>query len=165
MQVAVNAMASFRNIKHCFKRSGFTPHLSCFRPIDTERSKRNYTFLCDDNETSQPSINSTHAPHALRLLGLSNCGSRGQWRQSGLKTGGSWVPVPPLYCVKDLKPHPPRPPNPLHDPPPPLQNLGGHDPQPPGLTPMHGGSLQLYACAPRILKKCINTGTGFAADN
>jgi hypothetical protein len=23
-----------------------------------------------------------------------------QWRQSGLKTGGSWVPVPPLYCVK-----------------------------------------------------------------
>jgi hypothetical protein len=43
--------------------------------------------------------------------------SLNQWRQSGLKTGGSWVPVPPLpitiisysFCVKDLKPHPPLP--------------------------------------------------------
>jgi hypothetical protein len=59
-----------------------------------------------------------------------------QWRQSGLKTGGSWVPVPPLYCVKDLKSHPPRLLNPLHDH---HFKIWGSRPPTPGLTPVGPG--------------------------
>jgi hypothetical protein len=91
-----------------------------------------------------------HADAVAERLNNASYDKCGQWRQSCLKTGGSWVPAPPFSCVKDLKPRPPRPPA--------LQNLGVTTPQPPGLTPMSdddntafGGVYLLYSIVYALL--------------
>jgi hypothetical protein len=80
----------------------------------------------------------------------------GHWAVASIwfENWGVGIPVPPPYCVKDLKPHPPRPPTATTIP---TSKPGGHDPQPPRIDAYGTGARAPKASNRKIILKLETT--------